>query len=110
MSSGADVRRNRRPAKNHVRAWRKLRGLTQEQLAEAIEMSAASISQLERSKQGVTGSTLVAIAEALRCEPGDLLSVDPKGTDYLIWQRIRSLPPDKRTQALRLLRLFDDDA
>lgn len=60
------------------RAWRKFRGLTQEQLAERVEMSVSSISQLETGKQGFTDTTLVALADALRCEPGDLLSRDPR--------------------------------
>lgn len=59
------------------RAWRKYRGLTIEQLAGRVDMSPSSISQLERGLQGFTDTTLLAIADALRCEPGDLLSRDP---------------------------------
>ena len=60
------------------RAWRKHRGLTQEQLAERVEMSVSSISQLETGKQGFSEDTLLSLAEALSCEPGDLLSRDPR--------------------------------
>lgn len=60
------------------RAWREYKGLTQEQLAERVDMSVSSISQIETGAQGFTDSTLIAIAEALSCAPGDLLSVDPR--------------------------------
>lgn len=60
------------------RAWRKYRQLTQEQLAERVNMSVSSISQLETGKQGFTDTTLMALADALSCEPGDLLSRDPR--------------------------------
>lgn len=59
------------------RAWRKYRGLTQEQLAERVEMSVASVSQIETGTQGFTDTTLLAFADALNCEPGELLSRDP---------------------------------
>lgn len=59
------------------RAWRRYRGLTQQQLADRVDMSVSSISQLETGKQGFTDSTLLAIAHALNVEPGDLLSRDP---------------------------------
>lgn len=64
-------------ARHFVREWRKHRNLTQEQLAERIEATAGAISQLETGVIGYTQPTLEAIAFALSCEPGDLLSVDP---------------------------------
>ena len=60
------------------RAWRKYRQLTIEQLADRVDMSVSSISQLERGLQGFSDTTLLALAEALMCEPGDLLSRDPR--------------------------------
>lgn len=60
------------------RAWRKYRGLTIEQLADRVDMSVSSISQLERGKQGFSDTTLLALSHALMCEPGDLLSRDPR--------------------------------
>lgn len=70
---------SRRP--NFIRHWRKHRGLTQEQLAEAIGSVAPSISQIETGKQGFTDSTLYALAEALHTEPGDLLKGPPLTAD-----------------------------
>lgn len=63
--------------KHFIRQWRKHRHLTQEQLAERIEATAGAISQLENGIINYTQPTLEALAFALMCEPGDLLSNDP---------------------------------
>lgn len=67
--------------KNFIRAWRKYRGLTQEALAEAIGVATASISQVETGKQGFSDTTLYALAEALDCTAGDLLTREPPSVD-----------------------------
>lgn len=77
--------RLKRPRRAYFfRAWREHKGLTQEQLAERIDMSVSSISQIETGAQGFTDSTLMAIAEALDCEPGDLLSKDPRAEGMVV--------------------------
>ncbi|MCO5085118.1 MAG: helix-turn-helix domain-containing protein [Mesorhizobium sp.] len=70
---------NAKPARreNYIRQWRKHRGLTQEQLAEAVGVATATISQIETGKQGFTDTSLYAIAEALHVTAGDLLSGPP---------------------------------
>jgi DNA-binding Xre family transcriptional regulator len=57
-----------------VRAWREHRGMTTEQLANRIEMSVATVSRLESGDKEWTSSQLDALAEALGCQPKDLLS------------------------------------
>lgn len=63
--------------RHYVKEWRKYRGLTQEQLAERIGKTHGAISQLETGKIDYTQGMIEALAEALRCEPGDLLSRNP---------------------------------
>lgn len=72
-----------------LQEWRKYRGLTQEQLAERVGMSKGNISQLEANRQGYSQEGLEALADALQCEPGQLLSVDPTKDDAMwsIWER-----------------------
>ncbi|MCW5720845.1 MAG: helix-turn-helix transcriptional regulator [Devosia sp.] len=77
MAKKVTPRLKREPPVYFFRAWRRHRGLTQEQLAERVDMSVSSISQLETGKQGFSDDTLLALADALSCEPGDLLSRDP---------------------------------
>lgn len=66
---------------NFIRQWRKYRKLTQEQLAAAVDVATASISQLETGKQGFSDSMLYALADALGCSAGDLLSKAPPSDD-----------------------------
>jgi len=87
------------------KAWRKYRGLTQEQVAERVGMSVSSVSQLETGKQGFTDGTLMAFADALRCEPGDLLSRDPKldGAIIDLMRLIRQKDPNVVLNVIRAL-------
>jgi phage repressor protein C with HTH and peptisase S24 domain len=66
---------------NHIKEWRKYRKMTQEALADAVGVVTASISQIETGKQGFTDTTLYAIADALQCSAGDLLTKAPPSTD-----------------------------
>ena len=91
--------------KYFFREWRKYRGYTQEELAEIVGVTAPSISQLEKSKQGFTDSTLEAFATALNCNPGDLLMRNPldETAPWSIWDQI---PLVDRPQALKVLSQF----
>lgn len=58
--------------------YRKLNGLTQEQLAEKIDKSWSFIAQIEsvKSKKGISLDTLLDIAKALQVEPHKFLMFD----------------------------------
>lgn len=58
--------------------YRKLRGLSQEQLAERVGMSAGFLSQIEAPGMvvGISLGTLFSIAEALDVEPYKLLRLE----------------------------------
>lgn len=92
--------RIRRPL--FLRQWRKHRGLTQEKLAERLGTSKGYISELESGKQRYNQQHLEALAEALDCDPVDLLIRDPTDPEgiWSIWDRVR--PVDKET-AKRIL-------
>lgn len=92
---------NFKPPKSRYffREWRKHRGHTQDELAEIIGLTASSISQLENGKQGFTNTTLEAFADALNCNPGDLLMRNPldKDAPWSIWE---GLKPEQRQKAV----------
>ncbi|TIX23889.1 MAG: helix-turn-helix transcriptional regulator [Mesorhizobium sp.] len=106
------------PPTYFFRAWRKHRHLNQEQLAEKVGLTAPSISQLETGKQWIAESTLVALAKALECRPGDLLLWAPgdaeaasgpiKGADKIrrTLERIVGLTPDNITVLLSAISGF----
>ncbi|MCR6631222.1 MAG: helix-turn-helix transcriptional regulator [Magnetospirillum sp.] len=60
----------------NVRRLRDKRGMTQEQLAEAIEKSPEAISMFERGRTTPALETLALIATALGCSLMDMLSED----------------------------------
>jgi transcriptional regulator with XRE-family HTH domain len=84
--------------KYFFKEWRKHRGMTQEELAEAIGVTPPSISQLERGIQGFSDSTLEALAYSLNCNPGDLLMRNPLDEDapWTIWDNVKKSDPVKR--------------
>lgn len=92
--------------KNHLRAWRKFRRMTQEQLAEAIGTSKAVIGHLETGRSGLSDKWLSKLAPALNTSPGHLLEHDPEAlpTDVLdVW---RDVPEDRRQEGLDMLRIL----
>jgi len=92
----------------YFRAWRKYRGLTQEQLAERVGMSVSSVSQVETGKQGFTDESLSSFAVALDCTPGDLLSRDPN-IDSAIFDLMALIrQKDAAAPVLALLRALPD--
>lgn len=67
-----------RPPPHFIAAWREHRGWTQEQLAEEIEMTTASVSRVENYKQPYNQRMLEKIASALHVSTADLLIYDPR--------------------------------
>ena len=69
--------RNSRPHL-FLRDWREHRGLTQQQLADRLDTTAATVSRIESGKRDYTGDFLWACAHALNCHASDLLSRPPQ--------------------------------
>lgn len=91
--------------KTYVREWRKFRGLTLEQLAERVGVTAGALSQLERGEVNYTQPMLEALADELDCAPADLIMRDPKAEVglHLVWNRI---PTEDKPKALKMLEAF----
>lgn len=94
--------------KYYFKQWRKYRGLTQEALAERIGVTPSTISQLETAKQGFTNSTLEALAEALTCEPGELLMRDPLQTEAIwsIQEQFAKAKPDLQERIVHVVKVL----
>ncbi len=53
------------------------KGMTLTQLSDAVGISLANLSILKRGKaRAIRFTTLLAICDALECEPGDLITLD----------------------------------
>jgi transcriptional regulator with XRE-family HTH domain len=93
-------------APNHLRAWRKFRRMTQQDLADALGTAKSVISDLERGVVQLNDKWLRRLAPVLKVQPGHLLDYSPEelDTDIIdIWSRIDD---DQRRQAAAVLRTF----
>lgn len=100
--------RFKEPRKTYFfRAWRKKRGMSQEELAAEMGVSTPTISQLETGKQGFTGDTLEALAKALNVEPWELLTRNPNAelSEWSVLKRMRGA--DNATKD-RIARVIDE--
>ncbi len=96
----------RHKERNHLRAWREFRHMTQAKLAEAIGTSGAVISLLESGDRALAPKWLNRIAPVLGTRPGHLLEIDPKDVDGDILEIWSQIPEDRRDQARDVLKAF----
>lgn len=66
----------RAPATHFLKNWRKVRGLTQQELGDRVDMDKGSISRIESGSTNLTEDTIRAFSKALDLVPGQLF-VDP---------------------------------
>lgn len=77
--------------------------MTQEQLVERIDMSRENYSRVERGLIPYNQDLLEQLAEALACEPADLLMRDPKSPVWSIYDTLRAIPEEQQKIALTML-------
>ena len=89
----------------YIRQWRKHRGLSLERLADRLHTTHATLSRIERGRQPYNQALLEALADALGCEPADLLMRDPLDPEapWSLWEKLK---PEQRKQAMRLLKVL----
>ena len=95
-----------------LKKWRKYRSnMTQERLAERTGLSQGMISQLENGKSDYTGGMLEILADALQCDPPDLIMRNPLEPDAIwsIWDALKDLKPAQQRQGVRLLKALRDE-
>jgi len=100
------ARKAAKKSANHLRAWREFRQLTQEDLAERVGTTGAVISLLESGGRRLSDKWLYKLAPALNTRPGFLLEFSPDDADLSILEAITDVAPERKGEALRLLRVF----
>lgn len=98
--------RTKKQSVNHLRAWREYRGLTQAQLAELVDTTDNVISLLESGGRRLSDKWLYKLAPALNTRAGFLLEFAPEDADLSILEAITDMAPERRAEAVRLLRVF----
>lgn len=96
---------------------RKRKNWTQERLAQEAGLSTTAVHNLEAGKNGFTDKTLKALADALGCEPWQLL-VEPSAAKLLSGERqvkqvlgqIDGLPEEAVNHVWRLISGYIEDA
>jgi transcriptional regulator with XRE-family HTH domain len=97
----APVRRALREVAASVEAWRKLRGLTQAQLAERAGVSRFTILRLENGDSGVTMENMFRVLRALGVLDGISRAIDPYESDIGRLRADEQLPERVRPRQLR---------
>jgi transcriptional regulator with XRE-family HTH domain len=95
--------------RQYFKAWRKHRGLTQEQLAERIGIARSYLTKIERGDRRYDQPFLEAAADALRCSPADLLMRDPTDPEGL-WSIYETLTPPERIRMVAVIKAMKGDA
>ena len=62
---------------NHLEAWRRKAGMSQTELAAAVETTQGMIAHLESDRRGLSAKWLRRLAQALNTTPGMLLDHNP---------------------------------
>ena len=91
--------------------------MTQEQLAEKVDIARSTLSKIETGESPYTQRTLEAMAEVLRCRPADLLTPEVRPVKLTgemqvkdMLKRIEGLPEDAIHPLWRMIRGFLEDA
>lgn len=89
-------------------------GLTQEALAEKVDLSSSYLSAIERGVKTPTLDTFAKILNAIGAEPNDVLAdvvkVERKEKCSRLEERIQALPVKKQKKVLRILEVIIEEA
>jgi transcriptional regulator with XRE-family HTH domain len=90
-----------------IKEARVMRGWTQEQLAEKVNLSSDHVSVIERGSKPPRFETFIAIANALEIDANfllsDVLAVSPKIASSLLSEKLSALPASEQKRILRVL-------
>jgi transcriptional regulator with XRE-family HTH domain len=90
----------------YLRAWRKFRHLTLEEVAEAVGTTKAVIQQLETGRMTLSQKWLAKIAPVLGTTPGFLLDHSPEDLPTSVLETWAAIPEADRPRALQVLQAF----
>lgn len=92
--------------RNYLSAWRTFRGLTQEELADAVGTTKSVVSLLENEQRPLSSKWLRKFAAVLETQPGYILDLDPNEIDTELMQTWSKIDANDRKQAVRVLQSF----
>jgi len=106
LTKGGEPEETEAKPDNNLRAWREYRGYTAAELAKRSGLGVQTVTDLETGAAELSAKLLRQLAPALSTTPGFLLDLDPNETDPAFFDAVRSIPKDRRGQALEILKTF----
>ena len=94
-----------RESANKLQLWREYRVMTRGELAKKAGTTAQVIADLEAGAE-LSTKWLNTLAPALNTTPGFLLDLDPNENDPDLFNALKSIPKERRDQALQILKTF----
>lgn len=91
--------------RHFLREWRKHRGKTLEQIADALHMTHGNLSKIERGLVPYTQDLLERLAELYRCDVPDLIMRDPSDPQgiWSVWDNAKPGDKKKIVSAARII-------
>jgi transcriptional regulator with XRE-family HTH domain len=91
--------------RTHIRAWRKFRKMTLDELGAKVGLTHSSLSRMENGLQPYSQHVLEDIAAALGTTPATLLARAPRDPEDLLtlWE---SIPEVERPRAIEMLKIL----
>jgi len=86
---------------DHLATWRKLRGLTQSQVADRANVGRGTITRLEKGDGGVSLDSVVRVLRSLGILESFLRALDPYESDVGRLRSDQQLPQRVRPKSLR---------
>ena len=91
---------------NHLKAWRDHRGLSQADLADAVNTTQGMIAHLESGRSALSAKWLRKLADALRTTPGHLLEHNPHELPTDIVEIWLDATPEQRNQLVDMAKVI----
>ena len=104
---------NLKPIGTRIQEIRKAKKLTQEQLAEMVDLSPSYISAVERGAKTPKLETLIELANTLGASAddllGDVVNASIKSSASELSERIENLPKERQRVSLEIGRILTED-
>lgn len=94
---------NAKPIRTYFKEWREWKGWTQQELADRLETTTATVSRIENGARDWSKGYLESFSHVIGCEdPTDPITRPPYGPEPII-KLLRSASPEKQAEALRIV-------
>jgi len=80
-----------------IKSIRKMKGLSQDDLAKGVNLTRTSIVNIEKGRQSLTGKNIISICNFLKVKPSDIFPDSENSIDILTAHTIAKLKEERDT-------------